>query len=141
MVANQTAIVAVFVGMLVMGGCAASQTSTSKLLPAPSGSHAIAARHNDEGIQAYVQRQYDMAKQHFEAAITASPDLAEAHYNLGMALYKLGALREGDTHFVKAANLAPGNKVIWDSPPLRSVSVPEKEVTPPGSSDGHMHSH
>ncbi len=34
----------------------------------------------------------------------------------------------------------PGNKVIWDAPPLRGVMVPEKEI-PGMSSDGHMHSH
>jgi hypothetical protein len=29
-------------------------------------------------------------------------------------------------HFIQAANLAPGNKVIWDSPPLRRYgNVPD----------------
>lgn len=100
------------------------------------------ARHNDEGILAYQQGQWESARQHFEAVITASPELAEAHYNLGMVLYRLGALSEGDAHFIKAANLAPGDKVIWDSPPLKNVNVPDKGATIPGkSSDGHMHSH
>ena len=97
-------------------------------------------RHNDEGIQAYQQQHWTTAKEHFEATITASPYLAEAHYNLGMALYKLGALLEGDTHFIKAANLASGHKIIWNSRPLAGISVPEKESKMPGhGGDGHSH--
>jgi len=133
-------IVLVAVALLVSEGCQSSPKPTQTVLPAPVGTTAAAARHNDEGILAYQQGQWESAKQHFEAAITASPELAEAHYNLGMALYRLGAMREGDTHFIQAANLAPGNKVIWDSPPFASVSVPEKEIKMP-SSDGHGHSH
>jgi hypothetical protein len=49
-------------------------------------------------------------------------------------------MRESDAHFIKAANLAAGNKVIWDSPPLKCVAVSEKEGTLPGA-DGHMHTH
>jgi Tfp pilus assembly protein PilF len=130
--------VAVFAIVLTVGsGCQSSPTP--KLLTAPSGVIAPAAQHNEEGILAYRQNQWAQAKQHFEAAITAAPSLAEAHYNLGMALYKLGALKEGDRHFIEAANLAPGNKVIWDSPVLKHVTVPEKEA--PGGSDGHGHGH
>ncbi len=123
--------------VVALGGC---QSAPGQLLVvSPSGTVQTAARHNDEGIQAYNQKQYESAKQHFEAAVQASPELAEAHYNLGMTLYELGAVREGNTHSIKAANLAPGNKVIWNSPPLKSVYVPEKEVKSPAS-DGHLHS-
>lgn len=126
----------------VIGGCASTPKSAQTVLPAPAGTSAAAVRHHDEGILAYQQGQWESAKQHFEAAITASPELAEAHYNLGMVLYRLGALREGDAHFITAANLAPGDKVIWDSPPFKNVNVPDKGATIPGkSSDGHMHSH
>jgi hypothetical protein len=55
-------------------------------------------------------------------------------------LYRLKAMQESDAHFIKVANLAAGNKVIWDSPPLKCVAVPEKEGTLPGA-DGHMHTH
>lgn len=126
------------VGALGVGGCQTPPKPT--LLSAPAGTNVSAARHNDEGIHAYEHGQWDSAKQHFEAAIAASPELAEAHHNLGKTLYRLGAVREGDTNFIKAANLAPGNKVIWDSPPLAGVSVPEKEVPMPGhGGDGHSH--
>ena len=91
-------------------------------------------------LQAFQQQQWEQAKHHFRAAIQSASDFAEAHYNLGMALYKLNVFKEGDGHFIEAANLAPGNKVIWDAPPLRGVKVPDKDVSGM-SSDGHMHSH
>ena len=131
-------VVGVVVGAMVGLGCQSTPKRT--LLSAPAGTNASASHHNDQGIHAYQQQQWESAKQHFEAAITASPEFAEAHYNLGMVLYRLKAMQEGDAHFIKAANLAPGNKVIWDAPPLRGVTVPDKEV-PGMSSDGHMHSH
>lgn len=124
-------------GIWASGGCQSSPKPI--LLVAPSGTNVSAARHNDEGIQAYQQQQWDSAKYHFEAAITASAELAEAHYNLGKTLYKLGAVAQGDQHFIEAANLAPGHKIIWDSPPLKRVTIPHKEMSP--ESDGHMHSH
>ena len=133
-------IAIVVVALLVSEGCQSSSKPKQTVLPAPVDTPAAAARHNDAGIQAYQLGQWDGARQHFEAAIVASPELAEAHYNLGKTLYRLGAMREGDTHFIQAANLAPGNKIIWSSPPLAGVSVPEKETKMPGG-DGHGHSH
>jgi len=131
--------VAVLVGALIAGGCLFGQKG--QLLPAPSGANAIAARHNDEGVQAYSQGQMEVAKQHFETAIELSPSLAEAQYNLGMVLHKMGLDGEANPHFMKAADLAPGNKVIWSSPPLSGVQMPSKSSVSPGTSDGHGHSH
>ncbi len=131
-------VVALLVGAFVVSSCQSAPKRT--VLPAPVGTNSAAAGHNDEGVHAYQQSQWESAKQHFEAAIVASPELAEAHYNLGLVLYRLRAMQEGDAHFIKAANLAPGNTVIWSSPPLSNVTVPEKEV-PMSGSDGHMHSH
>jgi len=91
-------------------------------------------------MQAYNLANMEQARQHFETAISVDPDLAEAHYNLGMTLYRLGNVTEGDTHFIRAANLAPGSKVIWDAPPLRNAAPREKDLIH-GGSDGHMHSH
>lgn len=135
-----TLVAALLVGVLTGHGCQFAPKRT--VLSAPAGTKTAAAHHNDEGIHAYEQGQWDAAKQHFDAAIQSAPDLAEAHYNMGKTLYRLGAMKEGDAHFIAAANLAPGNKVIWDSPPLKNVSVPSKEATIPGFSDGHAgHSH
>lgn len=65
---------------------------------------------------------------------------AEARYNLGMSFYRLKAMQEGDLHFIKAANLVPGNKVILNWSPLAGMSVPEKESKRPGSNrPDHSH--
>lgn len=138
MTRREMLVIALFVGAFVVSGC--QSAPKRPVLPVPAGTNAVATRHHDEGIRAYQQQQWDSAKQHFEAAIAADTELAEAHYNLGLVLYRVGALRDGNAHFIKAANLAPGNKTIWDSPPLKNVAVPEKEVTHPVA-DGHMHSH
>src|SRR5207249_9219715 len=47
------------------------------------------------------------------------PTLAEAHYNLALVIEILGDGATARRHYIEAANLAPGHKVIWDSPPLR----------------------
>ncbi len=140
MIVNTTHLLRIMLVAVVLAVEGCQSVPQPALLSSPAGTNATAAGHNNEGIHDYEHGQWDSAKQHFEAAIAAAPKLAEAHYNLGKALYRLGAIREGNAHFIQAANLAPGNKVIWNSPPLSNVTVPEKEVTMPGS-DGHMHSH
>ncbi len=132
-------MITVFIAAAALSGCLFGQKG--QLLPAPSGANAAAAHHNDEGLQAYKQGQLDAARQHFEEAIKASRSLAEAHYNLGMVLHKQGKDGEANPHFMKAADLAPGNEVIWSSPPLRSVQMPSKSSGSSGISDGHGHSH
>lgn len=112
MVRNKILMLTVLMGTLAGSGCLSSQVG--KLLPAPSGAKPAAARHHDAGIQAYNQGQWDSAKQHFEAAINVSPMLAEAHYNLGMVLYKMGA--EGDANARDSAELY--QKLRWVIAPL-----------------------
>lgn len=138
---KQVALVTTVVVTLGLGGCLFSQRG--KLLPAPAGTRQAAARHNDEGIQAYNQGQLTGAQKHFEAALQASPMLAEAHYNLGMALYKMGFEGDANPHFMKAADLAPGNEVIWSSPALSNIEMPSKSSGSQGAvgGDGHGHSH
>ncbi len=131
--------VGIFTGLLALSGCLFSQEG--KLLPAPADARPTAAKHNAEGIAAYNQGQMALAKQHFEAAVQANLTLAEAHYNLGMVLYKMGAEAEATPHFMEAANLAPGNEVIWSSPPLSGVHRGTKSLSSGGGSDGHGHSH
>lgn len=74
-------VIAMVVATFLASGCQSTPKPT--LLPARVGASVAEARHNDEGIHAYKHGQWDSAKQHFEAAIAASPELAGAHYNLG----------------------------------------------------------
>lgn len=45
------------------------------------------------------------AVEHFEAALRANPDFAEAHFNLGLALASLGRSDESERHYRKAIEL------------------------------------
>src|SRR5688500_11629440 len=84
---------------------------------APSGSPARIE--NDEGVGHYQQGHWDVADEHFRKAIEAAPNLAEAHFNLALALDKQGKHEDATTHFKKAAELAPTNVQIAESPILK----------------------
>jgi Flp pilus assembly protein TadD len=71
----------------------------------------------------FLAQKWSEAEQAFRQTIAAEPALAEAHYNLATTLYRTGNKAEAKKHFMEAANLAPGNKVIWDAPPFRATSV------------------
>ena len=83
---------------------------------------------NSEGIQDYQSRRFDQAKERFQQVIGAAPTSAEGHYNLALALLALGDSDQAREHFIEAANLAPGDKVIWDSPALRQYGTPDSNI-------------
>ena len=116
-------------------GCLSEPAPPPQLtLNAPSGSNPAAIAALSEGNQRFAEGRWGAAKVLFEQAVQAQPDLAEAHYNLGLALERLGERDEARHHYIEAANLAPGHKVIWDSPPLRrhgNVQVKEEAGPPP----------
>ena len=101
---------------LLQSACAA----TSLPLAMGPGSNATAAQHNAEGIDHYNMGHWSVARDHFASAIEADPNLAESHFNLALALDKLGVHSEATTHFKKAAELAPGNSAITQSSAYRS---------------------
>lgn len=90
----------------------------------------------EQGTQAYQAKQFDEAKQYFSQAMADAPQSGPARYNYALALYALGDTEQARQQFMEAANLAPGDKVIWDSPALRpygNVESPKKKFIPPGS--------
>ena len=89
------------------------------------------AQNNQAGMALYNERRFDAAKAKFLQAIADGPTCAEAHYNLGLALSYLGGKEEAREHFLEAANLAPGNQIIWDSPALHPYGEPLKETKKP----------
>lgn len=105
-------------GMLVCG-CASMMEPLQTTLDAPPGTSPGAVAAMEEGNKLFAARQWEAAKAQYEAAIKAQPSLAEAHYNLAMVIESLGDEATARRHYVEAANLAPGNKIIWDSPPFR----------------------
>ena len=103
---------------LLVGGCAAAAAS-ERTLRAPVGTVQAAASAMEEGNRLFAARKWEEAKALYQVAIMAQPSLAEAHYNLALVLEIVGDGVNARRHYIEAANLAPGHKVIWDSPPLR----------------------
>ncbi|MBM4124701.1 MAG: hypothetical protein FJ246_07085 [Nitrospira sp.] len=118
---KQTAIVFVLMGVVLIG-CAAqpgSKPDVVRTLRAPAGTPPAVVTAMEEGNRLFAARQWAPAKAQYEAVIKTQPTLAEAHYNLALALDALGDRAVAKQHYIEAANLAPGHKVIWDAPPLR----------------------
>ena len=84
-------------------------------------------QHNLAGVAHYKDRRLEPAREEFLIAVEEGPTCAEAHYNLGLTLMYMGEKDEARKHFMEAADLAPGNQVIWDSPALRPYGEPQKE--------------
>ncbi len=111
-------------------GCSKDKAKPLAPLPLESGVKPQAITLNEQGTQAYRGRQYEEAKALFSQAVAAAPDSGPAHYNYALALNALGDSEQARRHFIEAANLAPGDKVIWDSPPLSPYNNPEPENKP-----------
>jgi Tfp pilus assembly protein PilF len=91
----------------------------------------------EQGTQAYQAKQFDDAKNYFSQAVAAAPQSGPAHYNYALALNAMGDTEQARQQFMEAANLAPGDKVIWDSPALSPYGNPEapkkKKLLPDGT--------
>jgi Flp pilus assembly protein TadD len=99
-------------------GCSNKSGTQRNVLSAPLGTKPEAAAQVEKGNTLFASRDFAGAEQAFRQAIVADAGLAEAHYNLALTLDRAGRKDEAKKHYIEAANLAPGNKVIWDSPPL-----------------------
>jgi len=111
-------------------------------LQPPSGAESATRRAMVQGNRLFAAHQLEAARKEYETAITIQPSLAEAHYNLALTLEQLGNPKEARHHYLEAANLAPGHKVIWNSPPLRrygNVQPKSEEYEAPESGGGHSH--
>ena len=114
---------AVFVSAIGVWFLVACTSPTSKpltVLQAPAGVSPAVATQLDRGNALFAAQKWVEAEQVYRQTIAAEPTLAEAHYNLAATLHRAGNIAEAKKHFMEAASLAPGNKVIWDAPPLRA---------------------
>ena len=110
--------------ILAMAGCTGPDRKTVDLpLKAPAGTPPAAAAAVDAGNSLFGAGQWEQAKAQYETALTDSPTLAEAHYDLALSLDRLGKKAEAMAHYKQAANLAPGNRVIWNAPPFRQYDA------------------
>ncbi len=74
---------------------------------------------NDDGVGHLVQEHWDTSTQFFRDAIAMSPKLAEAHFNLALALDQMGSHEEAAEHFRTAKELAPTNPKIAENEILK----------------------
>ncbi len=115
---------AVFV---LVGAVACSKSRAKPLVPLllESGVKPQAVTLTEQGTQAYQASQFDDAKNYFSQAVAAAPQSGPAHYNYALALNVVGDTEQARQQFMEAANLAPGDKVIWDSPALSPFGNPK----------------
>ncbi len=115
--------------LLVNMGCSSDKPAPLTVLDPPSQTLTQVQTYLTEGNRLFHEGRWEGARQQFQAAVQAQPDLAEAHYNLAVTMEHMGNREGAKPHFIEAANLAPGHKVIWNSPPLRRYgNVPDKPV-------------
>ena len=113
---------------IVALGCTGPEKVQQPTLQPPAGSNASASADVQKGNTMFEAGRWERARQHYDLAVKTQPDLAEAHYNLALALERLGDHEQAHHHYIEAANLAPGHKIIWNSPPLRRHgNVPDKK--------------
>ena len=111
--------------MLVGVACFKSKGKPLTPLALESGVKPQVVTLTEQGTQAYQAKQFDDAKNYFSQAVAAAPQSGPAHYNYALALNAMGDTEQARQQFMEAANLAPGDKVIWDSPALRPFGNPE----------------
>jgi Tfp pilus assembly protein PilF len=124
--------------LLLVGVVACSKSKGKPLVPLAleSGVKPQAVTLTEQGTQAYQARQFDDAKNYYSQAVAAAPESGPAHYNFALALHAMGDREQARHEFMEAANLAPGDKVIWDSPalsPFGNPESPKKKLYLPGS--------
>ncbi len=86
---------------------AAASAEASKLAAAVPGGGASANILYNQGAIAWTANDFAKAKEHFEAAIKADPNYAEAHFMLGKVNLNLGKLPEAVAAFQTYVKLAP----------------------------------
>ena len=122
---------------LLVGAVACSTGKTKPLVPLAleSGMKPQAVALTEQGTQAYQAKEFEEAKNYFSQAVAVAPQSGPAHYNYALALNALGDSEQARQQFMEAANYAPGDKVIWDSPALRPYGNVEpakrKQLIPP----------
>jgi len=122
--------------LLTMGLVACAKPKAKPLVPLTldPGNTPQAIALTEQGTQAYQARQFEEAKTYFSQAMALAPQSGQAHYNYALALNALGDTETARQQFMEAANLAPGDKTIWNSPalsPYGNVQAPQTQKERP----------
>ncbi|MCG3777552.1 MAG: hypothetical protein JW388_0246 [Nitrospira sp.] len=108
--------------LVSLTACTSLIAKSPAVLPAPAGTSSTVVMQLERGNALFAAQKWAEAEAAYRQTIAAAPTVAEAHYNLATVLYRAGRTVEANTHYTEAANLAPGNKVIWDAPTFRDRS-------------------
>jgi Tfp pilus assembly protein PilF len=131
-------VIGILLSSLVLFGACATKQKPIDVLDAPLDTPSAAMSAMQEGNRLFRAHQYGDAQAQYEAALAVQPTLAEAHYNLARALEQQGNGPSARQHYLEAANLAPGHKIIWDSPPLRRHGEVIEKLPPDPSTSPTM---
>lgn len=99
------------------GGAASAQIPV--LLSPYDMSNKEAAAKNNEGVDHLVQGHYEVAAKHFNDAIAAKGDFAEAHFNLAIVYDGMGKHPEATGEFKKAKTFGENNPEITENEILK----------------------
>ena len=127
--------------VLFLGGCIGPTISSKDPPLTPrAGTDPVAVNFIQEGNRFFDRQDFREAARKYEVAIHAQSSVGEAHYNLGLALFKRGLYAKARPHFKKAVELEPFNPIIRNAPPFRKFRsvIPR---TPAPESDGHFGHH
>jgi len=123
-----TVFAVMFLFLVGSTACSSKRKPLAPLALAGFDAKPQAVTWTEQGTQAYQAQQFEEAKQYFQQTVAAVPESGQAHYNYALALNALGDAAEARQHFLEAANLAPGDKIIWDSPALAPYGDPETKT-------------
>jgi Tfp pilus assembly protein PilF len=122
-------IVGVCFIIIGIAGCASDKPAPLTTLAPPPNVDSQVLLLFTEGTRFFREGRWEAARQQFQSAVQQQTELAEAHYNLALSMDRMGDQAGAKKHYIEAANLAPGHKVIWNSPPLRRYgNVPDAPV-------------
>jgi Tfp pilus assembly protein PilF len=122
---KQVVVLGLIIALLGTTACFSKRKPLVPLALAEADAKPQAVLLTEQGAQAYSAKQFEEARKLFEQAVSVAPQSGQAHYNYALALNALGKQDVARQHFLEAANLAPGDQVIWDSPALAPYGDPE----------------
>jgi Tfp pilus assembly protein PilF len=125
---KQVVVLGLILALLGTTACFSKHKPLVPLALAEADAKPQAVLLTEQGTQAYHAKQFEEAKKLFEQAVSVAPQSGQAHYNYALALNALGKQDVARQHFLEAANLAPGDQVIWDSPALAPYGDPETRM-------------
>ena len=98
--------------------------------PPPTYVEPETAKAVKEGNRYFKEGWWTGAEKKYRIAIQAFPSLAEAQYNLGLALNKQARFKESHVHFTRALKLEPRNPVYRNAPPFRRYGEVKSATKP-----------